>query len=63
LISPRVIEMRRRITDMMLRAKPRLLEHMNERKTPLFLVPEIQTLGVNGGMIKDYGGPGLTCLE
>jgi glutaryl-CoA dehydrogenase len=39
------------------------MDFYNRRKTPLYLVPELQKVKFSGGTIKDYGGPGLTNVE
>ena len=41
LLRPKVIEMRRKITEMMLREKTNLIDYYNRRETPRYLIPEI----------------------
>ena len=47
----------------MVREKTNLIDYYNRRKTPLYLLPEIQSMKFSGGTIKEYGGPGLTNVE
>ena len=40
-----------------------LIPFINNAEMPMYLVPMIQKLGINGFLIKDYGGPGFSNLE
>jgi len=44
-------------------AGPKLIPFINNCEMPFWIIPKIQALNINGGPIKDHGGPGLTHLE
>ena len=41
----------------------RFIPHINNATWPDWVFPEIAKLNVNGLLIKDFGGPGMTTLE
>jgi len=40
-----------------------LIPYINRAEMPFFMIPKFQALGINGMLIKDHGGPGMTNLE
>jgi alkylation response protein AidB-like acyl-CoA dehydrogenase len=40
-----------------------LIPFINKSEMPFWIIPKVQELGINGMMIKDFGGPGFNNLE
>ena len=62
-LRPDVAEKRKATSKMMDSAYNDLIPYVNRCDFPFWIIPEVQKLGVNGMMIKDFGGPGFNNLE
>ncbi len=40
-----------------------LIPCVNKSEMPFWIIPKIQSLNINGTIIKEFGGPGFTNLE
>ena len=62
-MRPDVVEKRKATQKMMEDMEMRLIPHINATTWPDWVFPDIAKLGINGLLIKDFGGPGFTTLE
>jgi len=62
-IRPDVAEKRKKVEKFMDQIYDDLIPFINNCEMPHYIVPMVQKLGINGFLIKDFGGPGFTNLE
>ena len=62
-LRPDVVIKRKECAKFMDSIYDSLLPFINKCQMPLHIVPMIKKLGINGLLIKDFGGPGFNNLE
>lgn len=62
-MSAIAVEKRKATQKMMDGMEMRLIPHINATTWPDWVFPEIAKLGINGTLMKDFGGPGFNTVE
>ena len=62
-MRPEVVGKRKAVAKMMRESYDDLLPYLNRAEMPMFMIPKIRSLDINGFRIKDHGGPGMSNLE
>jgi len=62
-LRPDVAQKRKNVSDAMDAVYNDLIPYIEKCEFPFWLIPKVQSLGINGLTIKDFGGAGFTNLE
>lgn len=62
-LRPEFINKRIATREMMTKLQPELVEYVNKAEFPFYVKGLIQKLGINGLLIKDFGGAGMNHVE
>lgn len=62
-LTPKHIAKRKEVAQAMNEMYPDFIKHTISSDFPFHLKPKLQALKINGGPIKEFGGPGFTQLE